>query len=101
VSAALDLARSYGIAIRFAELGDWGDCELLSEYDPAGPEIRINAEVAAKLSRHELETFVALAAGHELYHHREWIGEVPSLPDRAMRESAAARFARELLERAR
>jgi hypothetical protein len=101
MSAALELARSYGIAIRFLELGDWGDCELLSEYDPAGPEIRINAKVAAKLSGGELERFVSLAAGHELYHHRERIGEVAPLRDRAARESAAANYARELLEQSR
>lgn len=96
---SLELARSYGVAIRFAELGDWGSDELRSEYDPAIPEIRLNVEFAAALSTHALGEFVALAVGHELYHHRESIGEVPALRDRRERESAADAFARALLER--
>ena len=35
-------ARGYGIAIELADLGSWGDATLVSEYDPAGPAIRIN-----------------------------------------------------------
>jgi hypothetical protein len=99
VTTALALARSYGVAVRFAELGDWGGAELRSEYDPALPEIRLNLAVAARLSAAELGEFVALAVGHELYHHREAIREVPRLRDRAARESAADGFARALLER--
>ena len=98
MSAALALARSYRVAIRFADLGDWGDCELLSEYDPRAPEIRINERFAARLPDTQRAEFVARAVGHELYHHREQIGEIPTLHDRAARESAAERFARELLE---
>ena len=37
-----------------------------------------------------------LAIGHELYHHREAIGEIPVLPTRAAREAAADAYAREL-----
>ncbi len=70
-------ARAYGVTIRFAELGDWGRDELRSEYDPAVPEIRLNVAIAAALSIQELGEFVALAVGHELYHHRECIAEVP------------------------
>ena len=99
MSSALARAAAYGIAVRFADLGDWGQSELRSEYDAAVPEIRLNIRVAAKLATHELGEFVALAVGHELYHHRERIGEVPVLGDRAARESAAAAFARVLLER--
>ncbi len=96
---ALRRARSYGVAIRFADLGDWGSNELRSEYDPVIPEIRLNIRVAAQLSIQDLGEFVALAVGHELYHHRERIGEISVLRDRRARESAAASFARELLER--
>jgi hypothetical protein len=99
VTTALSLARSYGVAVRFAELGDWGDAELLSEYDPSVPEIRLNLAVAARLASEELGEFVALAVGHELYHHREAIREVKQLRDRSARESAAEGFARSLLER--
>ena len=99
MTTALELARSYRVAVRFAELGDWGAAELRSEYDPTVPEIRLNLAVAARLPAAQLGEFVALAIGHELYHHREAIREVPRLRDRNARESAADEFARGLLER--
>jgi hypothetical protein len=99
VSGALSQARAYGLRVRFADLGNWGRDELRSEYDPHVPEIRLNVRVAAALSARELGDFVALAVGHELYHHRERIGEIPVLRDRAARESAASEYARSLLER--
>ncbi len=99
MTAALALARSYGVAVRFAELGDWGDAELRSEYDPSVPEIRLNLAVASRLAETQLGEFVALAVGHELYHHREAMREVPRSCDRSARESAANAFARALLER--
>jgi hypothetical protein len=37
------------------------------------------------------------AIAHEMYHHREAIGEIPRLADRAARERAADAFADELL----
>jgi hypothetical protein len=98
LSAAFAQARAYGVSIRFADLGEWGRDELRSEYDPSVPEIRINVRIAAALPIRELGEFVALAVGHELYHHRERIGEVAVLPDRSARESAAADFARTLVE---
>jgi hypothetical protein len=99
MNAALALARSYGVAVGFADLGDWGSAELRSEYDPKGPAIRINARVAARVPVGALGEFVLLAIGHELYHHRERIGEIAVVGDRARRERAADRYARELLER--
>ncbi len=99
MTSALVRAISYGVAIRFADLGDWGESELRSEYDPAIPEIRLNIRIAAALSSQDLGEFLALAVGHELYHHRERIGEIPVLRDRRARESAAADFARALLKR--
>jgi hypothetical protein len=98
MKTALALARRYGVVVRFAELGDWGDHELRAEYEPAVPEIRLNVAVAARFSPNELGEFVALAVGHELYHHRESIEEIVRLRDRSARESAADAFARELLE---
>jgi hypothetical protein len=94
---ALARAHAYGVAIRFADLGDWGADELRSEYDATVPEIRINVRVAGTLGARELGEFVALAVGHELYHHRERIGEVRVLAGRGERESAAGAFARELM----
>lgn len=99
MTSALAQARAYGIAVRFAELGDWGRDELRAEYDPAIPEIRLNIRIAASLSIQAFGEFVALAVGHELYHHRERLGEITVISDRHARESAAADFARELLER--
>jgi hypothetical protein len=99
MNRALALARQYGVAVRFADLGDWGTAELRSEYDPQVPEIRLNVRVAQRLLQSELEAFVALAIGHELYHHRECIGEVVVLERRAERERAARHFARQVLER--
>jgi hypothetical protein len=95
--SALELARSYGVGVRFADLGDWGDAELRSEYDPVIPEIRLNIRYAAALSPAELGEFVALAVGHELYHHREAIADMPVLRGRRAREDAAADFAIELV----
>ena len=99
MSGALAQARAYGVAVRFADLGDWGRDELRAEYDPAIPEIRLNIRVAAALKPNDLGEFVALAVGHELYHHRERIGEIAVLGDRRAREAAAAHFAQALLQR--
>jgi hypothetical protein len=67
-------------------LGDWGTVRLIAEYDPDGPTIRVNRR---ELARTDLERALA----HELYHHREAIGEVARLPRRADRERAADAFA--------
>jgi hypothetical protein len=98
LNAALKLAREYGITISFADLGDWGIDELRSEYDPRGPAIRINIRIAEMLYGDELYDFITRCIGHELYHHREAIGEIPALPERRDREIAADSFARRLLE---
>ncbi len=95
---ALNLARAYGVAVAFADLGDWGVDELRSEYDPNGPAIRINLRVAEQLTTADLGEFIALCVGHELYHHREAIGEIARLRERNERELAAHAFARTLLE---
>lgn len=96
---ALQLAREYGVEVEFADLGDWGIDELRSEYDPKGPKIRINVRVAEQMTPPELGEFVTFTVGHELYHHREAIGEIPRLDERKAREIAANDFARKLLER--
>ena len=85
MNAVFELCRAYGVSVRFAELGDWGKDQLRAEYDPAGPEIRIHIRLEADL--------VPLAIGHELYHHREAIGEIARLPERRARERAADAFA--------
>ena len=95
---ALQLAREYGVAVEFADLGDWGVDELRSEYDPSGPKIRINMRVAEQMTPAELGEFVTFTIGHELYHHREAIGEIPKLAERKDREIAANDFARKLLD---
>jgi hypothetical protein len=95
---ALATAWEYGVGIRFADLGDWGGDELRAEYDAQIPEIRLNIRIAAALPPDGLGKFVALAVGHELYHHRERIGEVPVVGNKDARERAADEFARRLLE---
>jgi len=98
VTSALAAARAYGVTVRFADLGDWDRDELRAEYDPAIPEIRLNIRVASFLPIAKLGEFVALAVAHELYHHREQIGEVAVIADRRAREAAASLFARGLLD---
>lgn len=98
MNGAIVQARAYGVAVTFADLGAWGSDELRSEYDPRGPEIRLNLRVAEGLAPDALGEFVTLAIGHELYHHREHIGEVPVIGDRAQRERAAGSYARDLMQ---
>lgn len=76
--------------IEFADLGDWGDAELRSEYDPEGPVIRINSRIADNLPPKERADFVKRAIAHELYHHMERTGDIPVIADRSERERAAS-----------
>jgi Zn-dependent peptidase ImmA (M78 family) len=78
------------VRVCFADLGDWGKDELRAEYDPDVPEIVINRHLPADL--------VEFAILHELYHHREAIGEIAVLRSRAARERAANAYAAHLLE---
>jgi hypothetical protein len=96
---AFKLAHYYGVAISFADLGEWGVDELRSEYDPSGPSIRINVRSVENMAPPEAGEFITLAVGHELYHHREHIGEIERLESRADREKAANEFAHELFLR--
>ena len=97
MNPALKRAREYGVTVVYADLGDWGVDELRSEYDPAGPVIRVNTRVMEELPLEEVGEFIAFAVGHELYHHREHCGDVARLPDRKAREIAANDYARQLL----
>ncbi len=87
---AIALCARYGVRVSVADLGDWGDAELRAEYDPGVPEIRVNRRLSADL--------VEFAILHELYHHREAIGEIVVQRDRAVREAAADAYAAQLLE---
>jgi hypothetical protein len=89
---AVQLAREYGVVVRFVDFGD-GGVDLRAEYDPTVPEIRINLRTAQSLPEAEREQFLQRAVGHELYHHREHLGEIPILRDRAQREVAADTYA--------
>lgn len=100
MTAALECARAYGVAVVFADLGEWGaSCELFSEYDPHAPQIRVNTRILDRLDGTARDEFVTLCIGHELYHHREAIGEIARLAHRRDRESAADTFARALSSR--
>ncbi len=94
-------AASYGIAIELADLGDWGSAALFSEYDAGGPVIRVNARALERYREHcgslsscDVRSFIDLAVAHELYHHREAIGEIPRLSSHRLREAAADAYAR-------
>jgi len=85
------LCAEHGVSVRFAHLGSWGGvAELRSEYDPTLREIVVNCSTAPNL--------VAHAIAHELYHHREAMGEIARLPHRAERERAANAYAATLIE---
>jgi hypothetical protein len=86
------MCAGYGVGLRFDELGAWGDAaELRSEYDPTVPEIVVNRRTAPHL--------VAHAVAHELYHHREAIGDLARLRTRRERERAADDHAVRLIEK--
>lgn len=91
------LAAAYGVRVEIAELGDWGGANLVAEYDPAGPVIRINERALPRGSSCDVREAIDRAIAHELYHHREAIGEVARIAGRAERERAADAFARSLL----
>jgi hypothetical protein len=163
------LAAAYGVRVELADLGDWGWADLVAEYDPDGPVIRVNTrglrhilrraqddmllargrsiipsgddvivngddvivngddvivngddvilsgddvilsgddgilsgddgilsgdDVILSLSKDEpTRSFVNRAIAHELYHHREAIGEIPRIASGKAREAAADAF---------
>ena len=89
------IAAAYGVRVETADLGDWGRVRLIAEYDPEGPVIRVNSrEISLTLRQAQR------AIAHELYHHREAIGEVPRLADRVAREAAADAYAEAVLNAA-
>ena len=108
------LAAAYGVPVEVADLGDWGTATLIAEYDPDGPVIRVNERALRRALRQAQDDMNAAivvndvvtlslskgaravidrAIAHELYHHREAIGEVQRIADRTAREAAADRFA--------
>ncbi|HTJ28616.1 MAG TPA: hypothetical protein VMA36_20855 [Candidatus Limnocylindria bacterium] len=91
------LAAEYGVRIELDDLGSWSDTRLVAEYDPEGPVIRLNERAMPHGSSCVVREHIDRAIAHELYHHREAIGEVPRLHDRAARERAADAYADELL----
>lgn len=91
------LAERYGVAVELDDLGDWGAAALVAEYDPRPPTIRINRRALPSGSSCAVGTAIERAVAHELYHHREALGEVPTLATRAEREAAADAYARALV----
>jgi hypothetical protein len=83
------VARERGIAIELADLGSWGDATLVSEYDPAGPVIRINTRAIPAGSSCDVRERIDRAVTHELYHHAEATGEIPRIASHKARERAA------------
>ena len=99
------VAAAYGVRVEVADLGDWASVTLVAEYDPDGPVIRVNERALGRtlplsLSKGQgVMRFDAIdhAIAHELYHHREAIGEIARVGDRVARERAADAFADELV----
>ena len=83
------VVEAYGVRVELADLGDWAAVTLVAEYDPDGPVIRVNERAPCAAIEH--------AIAHELYHHREAIGEVARIADRGARERAADAFADDLV----
>ena len=90
------IAAAYGVRVEVDDLGAWGGTTLVAEYDPDGPVIRINERALPRASSCEVRDAIDRAIAHELYHHREAIGEIAPLADRAARERAADAFAARL-----
>ena len=84
------VAAAYGVCVELADLGDWASVTLVAEYDPDGPVIRVN-------ERASLGHAIDHAIAHEIYHHREAIGEIPRIANRIDRECAADAFADDLV----
>jgi hypothetical protein len=91
------LAAAYGVRVELAELGDWGSVNLVAEYDPDGPVIRINENALPHASSCDVRDAIDRAIAHELYHHREAIGEIPRIASRTARERAADAYAESLI----
>jgi hypothetical protein len=92
------VAAAYGVAIELLDLGDWGRATLIAEYDPDGPTIRINARAITRGCADDTRRAIDLAIAHELYHHREAVGEVDRVREPSARERAADAYAAALLE---
>jgi hypothetical protein len=91
------LAASYGVTIELVDLGSWGSTTLVAEYDPRGPVIRVNARAVATGCSDHTRATIDRAIAHELYHHREALGEIARIGERAARERAADRYADDLV----
>ena len=88
------VAAAYGVRVEVSDLGDWAAVTLVAEYDPDGPVIRVNERA---LARRGSSDAIDRAIAHEIYHHREALGEVARIADRRGRERAADAFADELV----
>ena len=94
MSDARRVAAAYGVRVEVRDLGDWAAVTLVAEYDPDGPVIRVNERTLARTGSSDA---IDRAIAHEIYHHREAIGEVERIADRRARERAADAFADELV----
>ena len=95
--AIADVAERAGVAIEYADLGEWNGSELRAEYDPDGPVIRVNTRVLDELAGDERECFVVRAIAHELYHHLEARSDYAPAGSLRAREAAAQAFAERVL----
>jgi len=92
-----ETAEGYGIRVTIDDLGDWGATTLVAEYDPHGPRIRVNVRALERMcgvDERARRALVEEAIGHELYHHREAIGEIARQRSRRAREHGAREHTR-------
>ena len=94
------IAAAYGVRVELAQLGDWSPATLVAEYDPDGPVIRVNEAALPRGDSCTVRDAIDRAIAHELYHHREAIGEIARIRDRRAREAAADHYASSVTERA-
>ncbi len=87
------LAAAYGVRVELAHLGDWSPATLVAEYDPDGPAIRVNEAALPRGDSCTVRDAIDRAIAHELYHHREAIGEIARIAGRREREAAADAYA--------
>jgi len=94
------VAAAYGFAIELLDSGDWGRATLIAEYDRGGPTIRINAPPITARCADDTRRAIDLAIAHELYHHREAVGELTACRETERARARADAYAAALLEAA-
>lgn len=92
------LVLAYGLRVEVTDLGGAQGCEVRAEFDAAAWTIRLNGRMLDALPAQERRARMRFAIAHELFHCREYRGEVPLQRSTALREESANEFARSLVD---